>query len=68
MICIYIGIIFVILFIFYFVDLEWMNVSSLLNLEQLKGKVVVLDFFIYCCINCFYIFLDLVVLENQFII
>lgn len=68
MICTYTGITLVTLYPPYFVDLEWMNVSSPLNLEQLKGKVVVLDFFTYCCINCLHILPDLAALENQFTI
>lgn len=47
--------------------LEWMNVSETLSLQkQLKGKIVVLDFFTYCCINCMHILPDLEALEEQF--
>ena len=32
----------------------WLNVrpGSEINLKDLRGKVVVLDFWTYCCINC----------------
>lgn len=47
--------------------LEWMNVSESLSLKHhLKGKIVVLDFFTYCCINCMHILPDLEALEKQF--
>ncbi|KAH9381261.1 hypothetical protein HPB48_003242 [Haemaphysalis longicornis] len=32
--------------------LEWMNTSRPLVASDLRGRVVVLDFFTYCCINC----------------
>ncbi|XP_071449478.1 NHL repeat-containing protein 2 [Hetaerina americana] len=47
-------------------DLEWFNVSRPLSLkEDLKGKVVLLDFFTYCCINCLHILPDLKQLEME---
>ncbi|XP_061192776.1 NHL repeat-containing protein 2-like [Saccostrea echinata] len=47
--------------------LEWMNVSNPLMLnDQLKGKLVILDFFTYCCINCLHILPDLVALEEKY--
>ena len=46
-------------------DCEWLNVSSPLSFDyQLKGKVVVLDFFTYCCINCMHVLPDLEALEQ----
>ncbi|HHT9136531.1 MAG TPA: hypothetical protein ACFYEK_04715, partial [Candidatus Wunengus sp. YC60] len=33
----------------------WLNVSRPLTLADLKGKVVLLDFWTYCCINCMHI-------------
>ncbi|CAL8308986.1 unnamed protein product [Boreogadus saida] len=45
--------------------LEWLNTEGPLSLEkELSGKVVVLDFFTYCCINCMHILPDLHRLEN----
>ncbi len=32
--------------------LEWLNVAAPLSLAELRGKVVVLDFWTYGCINC----------------
>lgn len=50
-----------------FLDLEWFNVSEPISFSKhLKGKVVVLDFFTYCCINCMHIIPDLRELENEF--
>ncbi|XP_019868171.1 NHL repeat-containing protein 2 isoform X2 [Aethina tumida] len=47
--------------------LEWFNVSEPLFLKKhLKGKIVVLDFFTYCCINCMHIIPDLREIEEVF--
>lgn len=47
--------------------LEWFNVSEPLSFKNhLKGKVVVLDFFTYCCINCMHILPDLKDIESKF--
>ncbi|XP_062612441.1 NHL repeat-containing protein 2-like [Saccostrea cucullata] len=47
--------------------LKWMNVSTPLMLnDQLKGKLVLLDFFTYCCINCLHVLPDLAALEEQY--
>ncbi|KAL3863542.1 hypothetical protein ACJMK2_005293 [Sinanodonta woodiana] len=46
-------------------DLEWLNVSQSLSWEEyLRGKIVVLDFFTYCCINCLHVLPDLEALES----
>ncbi|KAG7163204.1 NHL repeat-containing protein 2-like [Homarus americanus] len=46
--------------------LEWFNVFRPLTLAgDLKGRVSVLDFFTYCCINCIHILPDLKALEEQ---
>lgn len=48
-------------------DWAWFNVSSPLKFSsQLKGKLVILDFFTYCCINCLHILPDLRILEERF--
>lgn len=45
--------------------LEWLNTDGPLSLQrELSGKVVVLDFFTYCCINCIHILPDLHQLEQ----
>uniref|UniRef100_A0A0B7B7U1 Thioredoxin domain-containing protein n=1 Tax=Arion vulgaris TaxID=1028688 RepID=A0A0B7B7U1_9EUPU len=47
--------------------LDWLNVSKPLTLsEHLKGHIVVLDFFTYCCINCMHILPDLEVVEKKY--
>lgn len=46
--------------------LEWLNTEGPLSLKkELAGKVVVLDFFTYCCINCIHILPDLHQLEKR---
>ena len=44
---------------------EWIN-SGPITLEQLKGKIVLLDFWTYCCINCHHILPTLARLEEKF--
>ncbi len=46
-------------------DLTWLN-SQPLTLKDLKGKVVLLDFWTYCCINCMHIIPDLKKLEAKY--
>jgi thiol-disulfide isomerase/thioredoxin len=42
-------------------------VSRSLSLSKdLRGKIVVLDFFTYCCINCMHILPQLKQLEEQY--
>lgn len=46
--------------------LQWLNTESPLSVyKELSGKVVVLDFFTYCCINCMHILPDLHQLEKK---
>ena len=45
---------------------EWLNVASPIALPQLRGKVVLLDFWTYGCINCMHILRDLKTLEERF--
>lgn len=47
-------------------DLDWFNVSRPLTLAGLHGKIVVLDFFTYCCINCMHVLPELRALEERF--
>ncbi|XP_017858461.1 PREDICTED: NHL repeat-containing protein 2 [Drosophila arizonae] len=47
-------------------DLDWFNVSRPLTLAGLRGKLVVLDFFTYCCINCMHVLPELRALEERF--
>ena len=43
-----------------------MNIEQPLSLRQLRGKVVLLDFWTYGCINCLHILPDLKYLESTF--
>lgn len=45
---------------------EWLNVAAPLSLAQLRGKVVLLDFWTYGCINCMHVLRDLKTLEQRF--
>ncbi|MDX2467231.1 MAG: redoxin domain-containing protein, partial [Acidimicrobiia bacterium] len=46
--------------------LDWINAESPIRLEDLKGKVVLLDFWTYGCINCIHVIPDLKRLEEEF--
>ena len=46
--------------------LEWINTASPIAMNDLKGKVVLLDFWTYGCINCIHILPDLERLEAEF--
>ena len=43
----------------------WLNTERPLSLRELRGKVIVLDFWTYCCINCMYVLPDLKRLERK---
>ncbi len=45
---------------------EWMNTRGEISLKELRGKVVILDFWTYCCINCIHILPDLKYLEKKY--
>ena len=46
--------------------LEWFNTSHPLRLADQRGKIVLLDFWTYCCINCMHILPDLAYLEKKY--
>ncbi|ELU01818.1 hypothetical protein CAPTEDRAFT_135108, partial [Capitella teleta] len=47
--------------------LEWFNSAEPLSLSgNLSGRLVLLDFFTYCCINCMHILPDLEAVEQAF--
>lgn len=46
--------------------LQWLNVSKPLALVDLRGKVVILDFWTYGCINCMHVIPDLKRLEAKY--
>ena len=43
----------------------WIN-SGPIKMQDLKGKIVVLDFWTYCCINCHHVLPDLAKLEEKY--
>ena len=45
---------------------EWFNVAVPLSLRALRGKVVLLDFWTYGCVNCMHILPDLKYLEQKY--
>lgn len=47
-------------------ELEWLNTNRPLRLRELRGKIVLLDFWTYCCIDCMHIIPDLKRLERKY--
>lgn len=45
---------------------EWFNSPPLRFSKELAGKITVLDFWTYCCINCIHILPDLAALEEKY--
>ncbi|MEJ7617124.1 MAG: thioredoxin-like domain-containing protein [Pyrinomonadaceae bacterium] len=46
--------------------ISWLNTDTPLSLTALRGKVVLLDFWTYGCINCIHIIPDLKKLEAKY--
>ena len=44
----------------------WINTSQPLTLDRLRGQVVLLDFWTFCCINCLRVIEELRELEDRF--
>ena len=44
----------------------WLNTDRPVYIKDLKGKVVLLDFWTYCCINCMHVIPDLKRLEAKY--
>jgi len=44
----------------------WLNTARPLTLADLRGKLVLLDFWTYCCINCLHVLEDLKYLEAKY--
>lgn len=44
----------------------WINTAEPLNLQKLKGHVILVDFWTYCCINCMHVIPDLKFLEEKY--
>jgi thiol-disulfide isomerase/thioredoxin len=46
--------------------IAWLNTAGPVRLKDLRGKVVVLDFWTLCCINCIHTLPDLAKLEKKY--
>ena len=46
--------------------LAWLNTAGPIKISDLKGKVVILDFWTFCCINCIHTLPDLAKLEKKY--
>ncbi|MDB5033848.1 MAG: alkyl hydroperoxide reductase/Thiol specific antioxidant/Mal allergen [Chlorobi bacterium] len=46
--------------------LDWLNTPRPISLRELRGKIVLLDFWTCCCINCMHILPDLKRLERKY--
>ena len=46
--------------------MQWLNTEKPISLRDLRGKVVLLDFWTYCCINCIHVIPDLKKLEKKY--
>ena len=44
----------------------WLNTSGEITMKDLRGKIVLIDFWTYCCINCMHVLPDLKYLEHKF--
>ena len=45
---------------------EWFNSSQPWTSDHLKGRLTLLDFWTYCCVNCMHILPDLEAIEEEF--
>ena len=45
--------------------IAWLNTANPLKIEDFKGRVVLLDFWTLCCINCIHVMPDLAKLEAR---
>lgn len=46
-------------------ELTWLNTDHALSLRELRGAVVVLDFWTYCCVNCMHVLPILRAIEER---
>src|SRR6476659_5861220 len=44
----------------------WLNTAQPIKIKDLKGKIVLLDFWTLCCINCIHTLPDLAKLEKKY--
>lgn len=47
-------------------DVEWIGTARPLSVSDLRGRVVLLDFWTFCCINCMHVIPELHRLEGRF--
>lgn len=47
-------------------ELKWLNTTKPHSLAELKGNVVIIDFWTYCCINCMHMLPALAKLEDAY--
>jgi thiol-disulfide isomerase/thioredoxin len=47
-------------------ETDWLNVSGPLKAEDLAGRILLVDFWTYACINCIHVIPDLHRLEKEF--
>jgi thiol-disulfide isomerase/thioredoxin len=45
---------------------SWINAAHPLSLKDLRGKIVLLDFWTFCCANCLHVIDELRLLEHDF--
>ena len=45
---------------------DWLNTAAPIHLKDLRGKIVLLDFWTLCCINCIHTLPDLAKLEKKY--
>ena len=45
---------------------EWLNASGPISVRDLKGKIVIVDFWTYCCINCMHVLPELKAIEKKY--
>ncbi len=47
-------------------NFDWINTDDPLTFEKMRGQIVVLDFWTYCCINCMHTLPTLAELEEKY--
>ncbi len=45
---------------------EWLNSAGPISIKDLRGKIVLIDFWTFCCINCMHVLPDLAYLEKKY--
>ena len=45
---------------------EWLNAAGPISIKDVRGKVVLIDFWTFCCINCMHVLPDLDYLEKKY--